>query len=70
MKGLGLKAFVNNKFKREECLLDEFHRDLDVDDKRKKLLNFMKIDSQVRCMVATKALGMGVDIPDIKHVIH
>ena len=70
VKGLGPNAFVNNEIKREDYLVDMFHADLDVDEKRVNLLKIMNIDSQMHCMIATKALGVGVDIPDIKHIIH
>ncbi len=39
-------------------------------DKMRVMDNFPKPDSFIRCLVATCAFGMGVDIPDVELVIH
>lgn len=40
------------------------------DDKKERLLNDFKGDTDLRVLVATKAFGMGIDINDIARTIH
>ena len=41
-------------------------------DKAKEdiLQEFVKVDAHIRLIIATTAFGMGIDCPNIKHVIH
>ena len=45
-----------------------FHAKLTAETKKAAMEDFMSGD--VRTMVATKAFGMGVDKPDVRHVVH
>jgi len=49
--------------------VDEEHRDMDPDDYRKHLEDLL-LRNQVKALVATSALSMGFDKPDIGFVIH
>ena len=45
-----------------------FHANLAPETKKAAMEDFMS--GEVRTMVATKAFGMGVDKPDVRHVVH
>ena len=45
-----------------------FHANLTAETKKAAMEDFMS--GEVRTMVATKAFGMGVDKPDVRHVVH
>lgn len=53
------------------CLLVEmFHGSLDVETETKLPQEFMSRESRVRCIVTTVAFGMGVQVPDVKYIMH
>ena len=45
-----------------------YHGGMDKNDKVQNTNDF--IDNKINVLIATKAFGMGIDIPDIEHVIH
>ena len=47
-----------------------FHTSLWEDQKKKIVENFSKKDSILRIVIATVALGMGVNFPDVDIVVH
>ncbi|XP_071177685.1 ATP-dependent helicase wrn-1-like [Mytilus edulis] len=51
-------------------LVEMFHSAISEDRKKLILDEFKKIDSKIRCVVATVAFGMGIYIPDIRNVVH
>ena len=59
---------------RQRCfdnrMIDMYHRHGDEDSKLRVQQVFARADSHIRVVVATVALGLGVDIPDVKFVIH
>ena len=65
----------NHAYKdRQRCfdnrMIDMYHRHGDEDSKLRVQQVFARPDSHIRVVVATVALGLGVDIPDVKFVIH
>lgn len=51
-------------------LVGEFHGALEDRDQKKFLSSFLKPESPVRLLICTVAFGLGVNIPDIRYVIH
>ncbi|XP_071126574.1 ATP-dependent DNA helicase RecQ-like [Mytilus edulis] len=51
-------------------LVGEFHGALEDHDQKKILCSFLKPESPVRLLICTVAFGLGVNIPDIRYVIH
>ncbi|MBK9564124.1 MAG: ATP-dependent DNA helicase RecQ [Saprospiraceae bacterium] len=56
------------KFKAENIQCDYFDADISDDHKSKVLLNFE--NGNTKLVFATNAFGMGIDIPDIRVIIH
>lgn len=46
-----------------------FHRDLAEDDKERIISKFSNADSRIRLLLATEAIGIGVDILDVRRVV-
>ena len=51
-------------------LMAEYHAELFDEDRMRIAEEFRKADSHMRCLIATVAFGMGIDIPDIRYIIH
>ncbi len=51
-------------------LVEMFHGSLDSQTEEKLLLECMSRESRVRCIVTTVAFGMGIQVPDVKYVLH
>jgi superfamily II DNA helicase RecQ len=47
-----------------------YHKSTHQDSKDRSINEFKKGDSHIRCIVATMALGMGLDIRDVDLVMH
>jgi ATP-dependent DNA helicase RecQ len=60
----GLVDKENSKF------VEIFHGSLCDTTKKDITLEFVKISSSIRVMISTIAFGMGVEVPDIRHVVH
>ena len=54
----------------EHIIIEMFHKSTDDSSKQKILNNFTRPDGSLRCVVATVALGMGIDIPDVELIVH
>ena len=50
-------------------LVEMFHAHTDAVSKERILTDFRKSDGTIKCLIATVAVGMGIDIPDICFVI-
>ena len=62
-------AFLHRESKREELLIEMFTGSLPEEDRQRVLSEFSKEDSIIRCLVASIAFGMAVDIPDIAYTV-
>ena len=51
-------------------VIDMYHRSIDNDSAQRIIEDFKKKDSEIRCLFSTIAFGMGIQIPDIRMVIH
>ncbi|CAG2236210.1 recQ [Mytilus edulis] len=67
---LELHAYANQEKKASNLLVEMFHKSTSEDSKERILKEFKREDSRIRCLIATVALGMGLDIRDIDLVIH
>ena len=63
-------AFKDGERKLEKRMVDMFHSHGDEDSKLRVQQAFTKPGSHIRVVMATIALGMGIDIPDLRVVIH
>ncbi|XP_070542619.1 ATP-dependent DNA helicase RecQ-like [Ptychodera flava] len=70
MAELGEKAWRGAARNVENRILDMFHSSLDENTQRRIVSIFPTNDSIIRCLVATVAFGMGVQVDDISIVIH
>lgn len=68
--GLGEKAFYNGIVNIENRLCSMYHGQITPELQKFTLETLRKTDSKLRVLVCTIAFGMGVEIQDIRHVIH
>ena len=67
---LGKYAYADLTEDSDHLLIEMFHKCTHESSKQRILQQFSKEDSKIRCITATVALGMGIDIPDIGLVVH
>ena len=67
---LGKMAYVDGKIDSPHILLEMYHKSTHQDSKDRIINEFKKGDSHIRCIVATVALGMSLDIRDVDLVMH
>jgi ATP-dependent DNA helicase RecQ len=63
-------AYADSIQDSSHLLLEMFHKCTDESSKTRILNLFTKPDSSIRCIIATVALGMGIDIRDVDLVVH
>ena len=51
-------------------LVDVYHRSSPVSDQQRVTAEFRQLNSSIRCVVATIAFGLGVDISNVRYIIH
>ncbi|KAK6184457.1 hypothetical protein SNE40_006925 [Patella caerulea] len=54
----------------DKRIVDMFHKSLDIDTSNQILDEFKKRNSHIRCLIATIAFGMGIQIPDVKLIVN
>ena len=69
-EALGEYAYVGKTPNVENLLIEMYHKCTHDTSKQRILTNFSKVNSSIRCIVATVALGMGIDLPDVRLVVH
>ena len=67
---LGVHAYANEIQYVAHLLVEMYHKSTHPDSKARILSEFKKRDGHIRCLTATVALGMGVDVRDIDMVVH
>ena len=55
---------VNNR------VVDMYHGECLTSDQERVVDNFANDDSSLRCVIATSAFGLGVQISDVRHIVH
>jgi hypothetical protein len=66
---LGKMAYVDGKIDSQHILLEMYQKSTHQDSKDRIINEFKKCDSHIRCIVATVALGMWLDIRDVDLVL-
>ena len=67
---LGKMAYFNQDVKEGNQMVEMYHKSTHQESKERILNDFKSKDGIIRYLVATVALGMGVDVRDIDVVIH
>ena len=67
---LGRYAYADGILDANHLLIEIFHKSTHPDSKGRILSEFKKEMSTIRCVIATVALGMGIDIKDVDMVVH
>ena len=66
---LGDSAHSSTPATAENRVIDMYHGESLTSDQERIVLRFTE-DSPLRCVLATSAFGLGVQIKDVRHVIH
>ncbi|XP_060070721.1 ATP-dependent DNA helicase RecQ-like [Ylistrum balloti] len=69
-RSLGIDAYVDNIKDSNHALIEMFHRSIHEESKTRIIRKFKDPNSNLRCLIATVALGMGIQINDIDIVMH
>lgn len=67
---LGLSAYTNKIKKHENVMIEMYHKANHEESKERILKEFKNESSTICCIIATVAIGMGVDIKDVDLVVH
>ena len=67
---LGRKNWPLGSKKPGEALVEMFHGHVDSGSERLVPQSFTLEDSPVRCLVSTIAFGLGVQIPNVRYILH
>lgn len=67
---LGLHAYLYQIKHPQNILVEMFHKSTYQDSKDRIISEFKSNNSTIRCLVATVALGMGLDIRDVDLIVH
>lgn len=67
---LDLHAYADSIKESKNLLVEMFHKSTFQDSKDRIISEFIRPNSTIRCVIATVALGMGMDIRDIDLVVH
>ena len=67
---LGLHAYAEGVVDAKNLLIEMYHKSTHPDSKTRILSEFKKDNSTIRCVVATVALGMGIDLKDVDMIVH
>jgi superfamily II DNA helicase RecQ len=59
-------AFSGDVKRRQDLLISPFHRTLSREHQEQVVTQFSS--GEIRCVIATVAFGMGIDVPCIRHV--
>lgn len=70
MSRLGDLAWLTNIRDPYMRTVDVYHRSCTSEDQVRVTEEFTKEDSVIRCVIATIAFGMGVQVPDVRYVFH
>ena len=63
-------AFVDGKRSHDQCMINMYHSHNDEETRLYVQSTFVKANSIIRVLVCTVALGLGIQIPDVRLVVH
>jgi len=66
---LGAAAYFDKKNQADNILVEMYHKSTHQDSKERILAEFKSGSSRIRCIIATVALEMGLDIRDVQLVV-
>jgi ATP-dependent DNA helicase RecQ len=69
-ESLGKYAYADQEIDSSHLLIEMYHKCTHDSSKQRILQDFAQGSSTIRCLIATVALGMGIDIPDIDIIVH
>ena len=67
---LGDRAWLSEDRRADKSLVDLYHGSILAEDQTRIIAEFPKPCSVIRCVVATIAFGMGIDVADVKYIFH
>ena len=70
MGELGDAAWLTDVRDPRHRLVDVYHRSCATVDQERVTKEFTKLGSSIRCVVATIAFGLGVDVSNVRYIIH
>ena len=70
MSELSVETFVDKSKMLKNRMIDMYHKQSDENSRVRVQRVFTRHDRHIRVVVATVALGLGVNIPDVRIVIH
>ena len=70
MKHLGSDAWTSDEHTAHTRIVQMFHSSIADSCNKRILSSFVRPNTHVRCVIATVAFGLGVQIPDVRHVVH
>ncbi|XP_038067192.1 ATP-dependent DNA helicase Q-like 2 [Patiria miniata] len=69
MATLGKSAWVNNEKLPKNLIVDMYHSSLDIDS-QERVVNSFTTDGNLRCIIATIAFGMGIEVHKVRYIFH
>ena len=70
MKALGNDAWTSDEHTAHTRTVQMYHSHISDRCKTRILNSFVSTDTIVRCVVATVAFGLGIQVPDVRYVVH
>ncbi|KAL7394713.1 hypothetical protein ABVT39_002763 [Epinephelus coioides] len=70
MAKLGNAAWVSDEHTVHTRIVEMFHSHLYCNSQKRTLDAFVEMETNVRCVVATVAFGLAVQVPDVRCILH
>ena len=70
MKTLGRDAWISEEHNVHTRIIQMFHSHAAESSQKRILSSFVQRNTLVRCVIAAVVFGLGVQVPDVRHVVH